>query len=195
VTWASIRSAFSTSGLGNEPPLLQGTKLCTYSLELGINLKHILSKSLVVLNPIRQVDNHLMDDSDLAGPIVICFLFGGLLLLSGKAHFEYIYGVAVVGVFSIYGILNLMSDTGIDIYRSASVMGYSLLPVVIISSLTTILGWHGYIVLILSLFSILWCTYSASLIFVTVLAMNEVRWLVAYPIALVYSAFVLLAVF
>lgn len=24
VTWASIRSAFSTSGLGNEPPLLQG---------------------------------------------------------------------------------------------------------------------------------------------------------------------------
>lgn len=143
----------------------------------------------------RQVDNHLMDDADLAGPIIFCFLFGGLLLLSGKAHFEYIYGVAVVGVLSIYGILNLMSDTGIDIYRSASVMGYSLLPVVMISSLITILGWSGYIVLILSVFSILWCTYSASLIFVTVLAMNEVRLLVAYPIALVYSAFVLLAVF
>lgn len=136
-----------------------------------------------------------MDDADLAGPIIFCFLFGGLLLLSGKAHFEYIYGVAVLGVISIYGILNLMSDAGIDIYRSASVMGYSLLPVVIFSTFSTILGWSGYLVFGLSLFSILWCTYSASLIFVTVLAMNEVRWLVAYPIALVYSAFVLLAVF
>ena len=186
VTLESIRSAFSCDGLGNEPPLLQ---------ELGINFQHILSKSLVVLNPLKSVEGHLMDDADLAGPLIFCFLFGGLLLLSGKAHFEYIYGVAVVGVLSIYGILNLMSENGIDIYRSASVMGYSLLPVVLFTSLSTIMGWSGYLVLGISLFSIIWCTYSASLIFTTVLAMDEVRLLVAYPIALVYSAFVLLAVF
>jgi hypothetical protein len=115
-----------------------------------------------------------MDDSDLAGPIIFCFLFGGFLLLSGKAHFEYIYGVALVGVFSIYGILNLMSDHGIDGYRAASVLGYSLLPMVLLSCLSGILQLsHGYIGLILSAVSVFWCTYSASLIFVTVLSMNE----------------------
>lgn len=148
-----------------------------------------------------------MDDTDLAGPIIFCFLFGGFLLLSGKAHFEYIYGVAVLGVLSIYGILNLMSEQGLDGYRAASVMGYSLLPMVIFSSLSTLLHFRysfffarayalsGYVALVLSIISISWCTYSASLIFVTVLAMTEQRWLVAYPIALVYSAFALLAVF
>jgi hypothetical protein len=93
----------------------------------------------VVLNPFKSVNQHLMDDTDLAGPLIFCFLFGGFLLLSGKAHFEYIYGVAVVGVLSIYGILNLMSDKGIDGYRAASVMGYSLLPMVLFSSLSAAL--------------------------------------------------------
>ena len=48
---------------------------------------------------------------------------------------------------------------------------------------------------ILSALSVLWCTHSASLIFVTVLSMTEQRLLVAYPVFLLYSAFALLAVF
>ena len=48
-------------------------------------------------------------------------------------------GVGVVGVLSIYGILNVMSENGIDLYRAASVLGYSLLPMVILSSLTALL--------------------------------------------------------
>ncbi len=113
--------------------------ILTLLLELGINFEHILTKGLVVMNPFKSVDRHLMDDTDLAGPLMFCFLFGGFLLLSGKAHFEYIYGVAVVGVLSIYGILNLMSEKGIDGYRAASVMGYALLPMVVFSSVATLL--------------------------------------------------------
>ncbi|KAJ1328813.1 hypothetical protein BSLG_009900 [Batrachochytrium salamandrivorans] len=107
VTWQTIRSAFSTGGFPDEPPLLQG---------------------LTVMNPFRQIDRHIMDDTDLAGPILFCFLFGGFLFLSGKAHFGYIYGVATLGWLSMYAILNLMSETGIDGYRTASVLGYALLP-------------------------------------------------------------------
>jgi hypothetical protein len=127
VTWSSIKGALTAESIGNEPPLL---------IELGINFEHIFKKGITVLNPMKRVDQHLMDDSDLAGPVMFCFLFGGFLLLSGKAHFEYIYGVAVLGVVSIYGILNLMSEKGVKGSCAASVLGYSLLPMVILSSIS-----------------------------------------------------------
>lgn len=36
---------------------------------------------MTVLNPLQQVDEHIMDDADLAGPLLFFFLFGMLLLL------------------------------------------------------------------------------------------------------------------
>jgi len=50
----------------------------------------------------------------------------------------------------------------------------------------------GYL---LSLLSILWCTYSASGIFVAVLRMSDQRLLVAYPCGLLYGCFALLSIF
>ena len=50
------------------------------SLELGINFPHIGAKSMTVLNPFRQVDEHIMDDADLAGPLIFCFCFATFLL-------------------------------------------------------------------------------------------------------------------
>jgi hypothetical protein len=50
----------------------------------------------------------------------------------------------------------------------------------------------GYL---LSLLSILWCTYAASGIFVAVLRMSDQRLLVAYPVGLLYGCFALLSVF
>lgn len=49
--------------------------------ELGINFDHILQKSLTVLNPLSTVDANIMDDADLAGPLVFCSVFAMLLLL------------------------------------------------------------------------------------------------------------------
>lgn len=49
---------------------------------------------------------------------------------SGKPQFSYIYGVALLGITAIYTLLNLMSERGIDAYRTASVLGYCLLPMV-----------------------------------------------------------------
>ncbi|CAJ0635822.1 6319_t:CDS:2 [Entrophospora sp. SA101] len=95
-TSGNFWSAFGTGGFADEPPLLE------------------------VLNPLKTIDKHLMDDTDLAGPLIYCLIFGVSLLLTGKAHFGYIYGVALLGWLSIYLILNLMSDLGIDVYRTAS---------------------------------------------------------------------------
>jgi hypothetical protein len=51
------------------------------SKELGINFSHIQAKSMTVLNPLSHVDEHIMDDADLAGPAFYCFCFGTCLLL------------------------------------------------------------------------------------------------------------------
>lgn len=52
----------------------------TDGTELGINLPHIRAKSLAVLNPILRVDEHIMDDADLAGPLLFIICFGTFLL-------------------------------------------------------------------------------------------------------------------
>ncbi|PFH51535.1 hypothetical protein AMATHDRAFT_74888 [Amanita thiersii Skay4041] len=179
-------TAFGTGGLEGEPPLLE---------ELGINFLHIRAKSLTVLNPLQHVDERIMDDADLAGPILFVFCFGFCLLFSGKPNFGYIYGVGLFGSASIYMLLNLMSEKGIDAYRVASVLGYCLLPMVGMSAVSVMIALDGMFGYILSTIAILWCTYAASGIFVAVLRMSEQRLLVAYPVGLLYGCFALLSMF
>lgn len=68
-------AAFGTEGYEHEPPLLE---------ELGVNFGHIKVKTMTVLNPLARVDQHIMDDSDLAGPILFFLLFGTFLLLVSR---------------------------------------------------------------------------------------------------------------
>ncbi|EAU91799.1 Yip1 domain family protein [Coprinopsis cinerea okayama7 len=179
-------TAFGTGGFEGEPPLLQ---------ELGINFSHIRAKSLTVLNPLQTIDNRIMDDADLAGPIIFFFCFGISLLFSGKPNFGYIYGVGLFGSVSMYLLLNLMSARGIDAYRVASVLGYCLLPMVGVGLISVMIALDGTFGYLLTILSILWCTYAASGIFVAVLQMSEQRLLVAYPVGLLYGCFALLTVF
>jgi len=171
----------------DEPPLLE---------ELGINFEHITLTTKSVLNPLHQTDASVMDDSDLAGPLVFCVAFGGFLLLSGKVHgFGYIYGVGVLGCLCMYAVLNLMSMTGVTLTCTISVLGYCLLPMVILAGLSVVFTLTGTLGTILTGVVILWCSFSASKLFVTVLAMDHQQPLVAYPCALLYGVFALLTVF
>ena len=117
----------------NEPPLLE---------ELGINFDHIRQKTLAVLNPIGATSADIITDQDLAGPLVFCLLFGASLLLQGKIHFGHIYGIGLVGCFGMYALLNLMALDGkaISFTSTASVLGYCLLPMALISLLAAILS-------------------------------------------------------
>ncbi|GAM84095.1 hypothetical protein ANO11243_020870 [Dothideomycetidae sp. 11243] len=207
-------AAFGTEGYEGEPPLLE---------ELGVNFGHIKVKTMTVLNPLARVDRHIMDDSDLAGPILFFVAFGTFLLLSGKLHFGYIYGLAALGSISLHWILSLMSpplnpadaassdphhpsgaggqgsgghfSATLTIWRSASVLGYCLLPLV----LTSFIGiavpldtLYGYL---LTSAAITWCTYSSSAMFCAVGRMTGMRGLVAYPLALFYVGFGIMAIF
>lgn len=183
-----LLAAFGTSGYPGEPPLLE---------ELGINFQHIKQKTLTVLNPLNQnINSDIMTDSDLAGPILFVLMFGTLLLLAGKVQFGYIYGVGLFGTISLHYLFKFMSnDTSIDLVRSASVIGYCLLPLVLISVLGVVISLDNIAGYVLSAIAVLWCTYSASGFFVAVLKLHNVRPLIAYPLCMFYTVFALMAIF
>ncbi|GMM30588.1 transporter [Martiniozyma asiatica (nom. inval.)] len=183
-----LLAAFSTAGYPGEPPLLT---------ELGVNFDHIKAKTLSVLGVRRTLDQEVVNDSDLAGPILFCFLFAVFLLLSGKEHFGYIYGVALFGTISLHILFKLMSNESgtLEFLRTASVLGYCLLPLVILSGLAVLLSLDNAIGYFISFLSVGWCSYASSGLFVRVLGINEARPLVAYPLAMFYSVFALMAIF
>lgn len=184
-----------------------------------------------------------MDDSDLAGPVLFFLLFGTFLLFvclpfhfstlqaanlampqSGKVHFGYIYGLALVGSGSLHIILSLMSppldpndsnqphpsshpshpdhhssgghfSSTLTIWRSTSVLGYCLLPLVLVSLIGIFLPMDNLWGYLLTSTAIAWCTYSSSAMFCAVGRMSSMRGLVAYPLALFYVGFGIMGIF
>ncbi|NWU97296.1 YIPF7 protein, partial [Upupa epops] len=175
-------------GFDEEPPLLE---------ELGINFEHIWQKTLTVLNPMKPADGSIMNETDLTGPIIFCLALGTTLLLVGwgKVHFSYVYGVSAIGCLAMHALLNLMSIPGVSHGCIASVLGYCLLPMVILSSSAVVFSLQGTPGTLLALFIIGWCSFSASKIFASALAMEGQQLLIAYPCALLYGLFALLAIF
>ncbi|XP_028843532.1 protein YIPF7 [Denticeps clupeoides] len=169
-----------------EPPLLE---------ELGINFDHIWQKTLTVLNPLKPADSSIMSETDLTGPVLFYIALGATLLMAGKVHFGYVYGISALGCVGMYVLLNLMSVCWVSCGCVASVLGYSLLPMVALSALAVLYSLQGILGMFLALLAIGWCSLSASKIFSTTLGMTGQQLLVAYPCALLYGVFALLTVF
>ncbi|CAB1316781.1 unnamed protein product, partial [Coregonus sp. 'balchen'] len=151
------------SSFDDEPPLLE---------ELGINFDHIWQKTLTVLHPMKAADGNIMNETDLAGPMVFCLAFGATLLLTGKIQFGYVYGISAIGCLGMYCLLNLMSMTGVSFGCVASVLGYCLLPMILLASFGVILSLQGMFGIIIAATIIGWCSFSASKIFISALAMD-----------------------
>ncbi|OSX69335.1 hypothetical protein BU14_1610s0003 [Porphyra umbilicalis] len=185
---AAAAPAPMTDDFDNEPPLLE---------ELGINVDHIITKAKSVMNPFSSFPSTFAEEADMSGPIAFCLALGIILSLSGKFQFGVIYGLAITGCVSIYVVLNLMSEGGIDLYRCTSVVGYALLPMVVLS--VSMLFRPGKKVAVLGYLvgslSITWSTATATKIFVSVLSMQDQMWLIAYPLALLYTSFALIIIF
>lgn len=181
-------SANPDDPFAGEPPLLE---------ELGINFEHIIQKTFAVLNPFKKTDPSILQDADLAGPLVFGLTFGAFLLLSGKVHFSYIYGFGVLGCLLIYGLLTMMSPPNVSFSAvcTLSILGYCLLPMALLSAVAIFLNLQTFVGTIITFTVIMWCALSASKLFVTALSMNNQQALVAYPCILFYGVFALLALF
>ena len=177
---------YNLNDVETDPPLME---------ELGINPQHIKEKTLSIL-AFKHVDERLLEDPDMAGPFLYVLVFGGLLLLAGKIHFGAIYGFGLMGSIGIFGVLNLMSQTkDIDLYRTVSILGYALLPIVLLSGVGVFMKLSGPLGMCFVFLSVAWSTYTAASFFETLLELKEQRWLISYPICLLYACFTLLTIF
>lgn len=172
----------------NEPPLLE---------ELEINLDQIMQKTWAVLT-FKNLNDHknILHEPDLAGPLVFLMTFGFLLLLTGKIQFGYIYGLGTLGCLIIYIVVFLMTERSLTFMCTVSVLGYCLLPMVILSALSILINLKATIYgNVISVIAILWCAIGASNLLVTAIEMSNSRLVIAYPCALFYTVFALLTVF
>jgi len=236
----------------NEPPLLE---------ELGVNIPHIVEKTKAVLHPMKSVDPNLMDDTDMAGPLVFCLLLGATLLLRGKVseprkgakavlchddapgtsasasasaistsrprldstrldsthplffsffspviiyftsnetkvHFGYIYGFGVFGCLSVACVIQLMAvSKDVRTWLVFSILGYNLLPINFLAVVAVLINLKSYFGFLLSAVAIGWSTAASTRIFVSSCGLEEQKYLISYPIFLLYSVFTILTVF
>ena len=181
----------------NEPPLLE---------ELGINLEHIWLKTKAVVVPFRRFHKHssalqdpalIVEDADLAGPLALALLLGGELMMSGKLQFAYIYGFGVFGCLAMTVVLNLMSpEKPISGWTVTSILGYALLPVNLLAAVKLLFVFYLQgVTKVLAVLTVLWSTTASTRLLELGCGLQAQRYLMAYPIALLYTAFVLITIF
>jgi hypothetical protein len=163
--------------------------------ELGINPQNIKNKIIGVIT-LKRIDKKFLEDSDMAGPLLIFLLFAFSLVLQYKINFGYIYGISLFGSILLFLLLNLMSkNNGIILYNTISVLGYCLIPIVLLSFLAVFLDMKNILGGVLSIVAIVLSSLNASRFFEIGLEMYSQRWLIFYPVALFYTCFVLVTIY
>jgi hypothetical protein len=118
-------------------------------------------------------------------------------LFSGKVNFGTIYGLGAVGSTMLWFMFSLMApvvpvestssehDNGrqlsstLTYARSASILGYCLLPLVLVSLLGIAVPLDNIFGYILTSFAVAWSSFSSSAMFTAVGRMHDMRFLVA----------------
>ena len=133
----------------------------------------------------------------MAGPVMVAVLFGLSLLLRGRVEFGNIYGFGLTGCIAIYFLINLLSKRGqyVELYSCVSILGYSLLPFVILAFLSIFADLNNMVGWGMCSMMVAWSTITATRFFEYGLDMEDKKYLIAYPIILFYSVFMLLTIF
>ena len=167
--------------------------------ELGIFPAHILAKSQAVLHPLRTYSDDVVEDADLAGPLVIAVALGALLTLQGKLHFGAIYGLSMASIVLGYWLLALMSDANVQFVLVVSTLGYCLLPNCILAVFSTLhlwlIGRAPGVLLALAALTVLWSAWCATKMFTQAYQLHAQRFLVLYPTLLMYCLFAAVTIF
>ena len=87
------------------------------------------------------------------------------------------------------------SDAGIEFSAVVSFLGYCLLPVIALAMAAIAVDMTSPVGTCLAALSVLACTGTSTRLFEAKLHMRHQRYLIAYPLALIYSCFVLITIF
>ncbi|KAI8557156.1 hypothetical protein RHMOL_Rhmol05G0313300 [Rhododendron molle] len=175
-------------GFDDEPPLLE---------ELGINTRQIWTKTISILNPLK-VNPGLHEDADLSGPFLFLMAFGLFQLLAGKLHFGIILGWVTMAALFLYVVFNMLAgrNGNLDLYRCVSLIGYCMLPMVVLSAVALFLPQGGVSIIAVAGVFVIWSTRVCTRLLVELASCgDEHRGLIAYACFLIYTLFSLLVVF
>eukprot|EP01094_Clydonella_sp_ATCC50884_P029222 TRINITY_DN9074_c0_g1_i4.p2 TRINITY_DN9074_c0_g1~~TRINITY_DN9074_c0_g1_i4.p2 ORF type:complete len:104 (+),score=33.22 TRINITY_DN9074_c0_g1_i4:85-396(+) len=103
--------------------------------------------------------------------------------------------MGAMGCACMYVLLNLMSVHGIEMYNTVSVLGYCLLPMVLLAGMALVLPMSGTFGFVVSCLCVGWCAKSATSMFIGLLNMHDQFLLILYPVGLVYCCFAMLTIF
>lgn len=178
----------SAANFEDEEPLLD---------ELGIHPEQIWRKTKSILNPFRVNPTH-HKDSDLSGPIFLYLSLCLFQLLAGKIQFGVILGWIVVSSIFLYVVFNMLAgrNGNLDLHTCTSVVGYCLLPVVILSAILLFVPQVGAVRFVIAGVFVIWATRACTNLMVAVAdGGEEHRGLIAYACFLIYTLFSLLVIF
>ena len=100
---------FYENNFEDEPPFLE---------ELGINFDHTWQKTLTMLHPLKIADGSILNETDLAGRMVLCLALEPhcywLAYPYATYPFGYVYGIPTTGCLGMFCLLNLMGMTGVS---------------------------------------------------------------------------------
>ena len=186
---------YNQTGTSDNKPLNDDDEDIPLLEDLGINLQNIKKKIISILT-IHRIDKKFLQESDLAGPFFIFAIFTFSLILQKKTCFGSLYGISVFGSVLLFLLMNLMSKkSAILLYDTISVLGYCLIPVVILSFIAVFITMKGLIGGVLCFLIIIVASISATRFFEIALDMSEQKWLIFYPVSLFYTCFVLVSIF
>jgi hypothetical protein len=166
--------------------------------ELGIFPRHIWNKANAVLHPLKAMSPDVIEDTDVAGPLVFAIGLAFLFSLQGKVQFGAIYGLSVLGIIFAKVLLSLMTEQSVPTQFIVSTLGYCLLPNLILAVIQTFQYWlvGSHTILIPVAFLVIgWSAWCATVMFVRALSMDAQKFLILYPLVIFYAVFASLTIF
>lgn len=83
----------------------------------------------------------------------------------------------------------------IPVYDVMSILGYGLLPMLVLGLVNIFIHLKGPLGLVLGVVCTAWSAYASTMFFEVVMKLHNKKWLVAYPVFLFYLTFVLITIF
>ncbi|XP_005005104.1 protein YIPF4 isoform X1 [Cavia porcellus] len=158
--------------------------------ELDIDLKDIYYKIRCVLMPMpslgfnRQV---VRDNPDFWGPLAVVLFFSMISLYGQFRVVSWIITIWIFGSLTIFLLARVLGGE-VSYGQVLGVIGYSLLPLIVIAPILLVVGSFEVVSTLIKLFGVFWAAYSAASLLVGE-EFKTKKPLLIYPIFLLYIYF------
>lgn len=158
--------------------------------ELDIDLKDIYYKIRCVLMPVpslgfnRQV---VRDNPDFWGPLAVVLFFSMISLYGQFRVVSWIITIWIIGSLTIFLLARVLGGE-VAYGQVLGVIGYSLLPLIVIAPLLLVVHSFEIVSTVVQLFGVFWAAYSAASLLVGE-EFKTKKPLLIYPIFLLYIYF------